>query len=1086
MHKSSLKLFLLAVVTALAVTLTPTALAQIVSTGMSGSVTGSDGKALAGVTVTAVFTPTNATYTATTNPGGRFNFRGLPPGGPYTVSARADGYNGGTQSDLTTQLGNDIAVNLTLQSDVLQLEKFVVTTSRNDLDANASGAGSVLTSERLANKPTSERSFADMISANPLVTLRSTFGDREESQITAVGQNNRFNSILIDGSRINDVFGLNGTGLASFFNPLSLEWIEQMSVQISPYSVTQSSFTGAVVNVVTKSGTNTYHGGTQYIVRGDELLGIQAQGNNPRERSTTGAKINPLLDRYTWEFHFGGPIIKDKLFFFLGYEKFQSTSAGRDIRFSTPLESAILARLATYNTASGKTIDWGNPVTSATSNTLVDEKKLVKVDWQISRDQRLSMRYQKAEGEVPQFGNFGGGTSSNVGLNGGINTSSDGHFYSQTRVEESYTAQLFSQWTPDFKTEFRYSSTTDDQLTPVHTIGPMTYIFGVSGTDLLTNTAVTNGVYIVGTEQFRHGNVINVDFQQYSFMGDYLWKNFVFTFGAEREASNFFNLFRQSSYGLVSFPTYNDFLNDTNARISRNFLDTNVRNIADLSSFATTGIYAQAKWEPNSRLQMTFGLRYEFTGTGAAPALNQALLTASGFRNDGTLDGVTTFSPRVGFNYSLDPKRAVQLRGGIGHFLGRAPWVIFSNSYGSTGVGSFTRASFDAISPLTNSFTSYLRNDFDPANPIGTGTDNPTLRREIDWNDNKMDLPQVWRGNLALDHKLSFLDSQISVEYVYTKVDKALFIREENLKPSTLPAADGRARFSGSPGTAANALYPAFTNLLHVVNTDVGKSTYLSFVWDRPMKNKWGFNLSYTRGRATDAQAIGQTTAGGQWNRNVVFNQNTVEERTSDFEIKDRLQFSLTRQFEVFKNWKTRASLYYEGRSGNPYSWRYSTDLNNDSRTDNDAVAVPSGTSDARFDFSGMTTAQRDAMFAFIDSSGLSKYAGGIAPKNSFVEPWVNRLDIKLVQDVPLYGPAKLQLFFDFINFGAFLSKSTFGYTEIVTSLSNDVFRTRALGGATYGTTGLIKPTFTATPAGFSIDNGMSRWRIQLGAKLLF
>ena len=160
-----------------------------------------------------------------------FNFRGLPPGGPYTVSARADGYNGGTQSDLTTQLGNDIAVNLTLQSDVLQLEKFVVTTSRNDLDANASGAGSVLTSERLANKPTSERSFADMISANPLVTLRSTFGDREESQITAVGQNNRFNSILIDGSRINDVFGLNGTGLASFFNPLSLEWIEQMSVR---------------------------------------------------------------------------------------------------------------------------------------------------------------------------------------------------------------------------------------------------------------------------------------------------------------------------------------------------------------------------------------------------------------------------------------------------------------------------------------------------------------------------------------------------------------------------------------------------------------------------------------------------------------------------------------------------------------------------------------------------------------------------------------------------------------------------------------------------------------------------------------
>lgn len=210
-------------------------------------------------------------------------------------------------------------------------------------------------------------------------------------------------------------------------------------------------------------------------------------------------------------------------------------------------------------------------------------------------------------------------------------------------------------------------------------------------------------------------------------------------------------------------------------------------------------------------------------------------------------------------------------------------------------------------------------------------------------------------------------------------------------------------------------------------------------------------------------------------------------EGTADFEIRDRVQLSLTREFEFIKNWKTTASLYYEGRTGNPYSWVFGGDPNGDGVTFNDTVAVPSGLSDTRFDFSGMTTAQRDAFLAYVANSELAPYAGGIAPKNAWYEPWVNRLDLKFVQDIPVYGPAKLQLFLDFVNFGAFISRKTFGYTEIAPFLSNDVFRTRTLTGTTtYNATGQLRPTWTATPAGFTIDNGMSRWRIQVGAKLLF
>ncbi len=953
-----------------------------------------------------------------------------------------------------------------------------------------------LTSERLTGKPTSERSLADMISASSLVTLRSTQGDREESMITAVGQNNRFNSIQIDGSRVNDLFGLNATGLAAFFNPLSLDTIEQLSVQVSPYDIRQAGFTGASINAVTKSGTNKLSGSIYYHFQGDDLFGYELRGPNARDLLTTGAKVTPRLERQTWGATLGGPIIKDKLFFFAAYEEYESTSPGRDLRFapSAGLESQILSRLQQYSTASGTNINWGNPVTGQTSNTSKDEKINAKLDWQINDSHRLSVRYTTTEGEIPQFGTFANTTTGNInGISGGIIAAPDGHFYAQTREGKTIAAQLSSQWTPSFKTEVKYSQTTDDQLTPVNVVAPFIFVTGLTGTDLSTGASVINGTYAAGTERFRHGNVINVENKQMSASGDYFWKNFVFTGGFEREQTDFFNLFRQSSYGVVAFSSLTNFLNDTNAAMTRSVYDPNFRPVADISELATTGVFAQAKWDINPRLWVVAGLRYEFVESGIAPALNQPFLTTTGFRNDGTLDGGKSLSPRIGFNWSLDDDRRTQIRGGIGHFFGRSPWVFFSNSFGQTGVGTFTQS--NATGQLPNSFTAYLQTQFDPSNPIGTATDDPSdpsRRREINWIDDGTELPQVWRGNLALEHKLGLLDSTLTFEAIHTIVDQALFITNENVRPTTI-GADGRQRFAGAPssGTGANAKFPAFTDLLRIRNTGVGESTYFTFQWSRPVKNKWGFDLSYTRGRSTEAQAIGQTTAGGQWNRNAVFNQNTVENGTADFQVKDRIQLILTRQFEFVKDWRTTATLYYEGRTGNPHSWVFNGDLNGDGRNDNDLVAVPSGVGDSRFDFSGMTTAQRDNFLAFVASSELAAYAGGVAPKNAFTEPWVNRLDLKIAQDVPLhFRDAKLQLFFDFINIGSFISESTFGYSEVTVNsdFANSVFRTRFLSGASYSTDGTqrIRPTFTSNPARFVADNFTSRWRIQLGAKLLF
>jgi Carboxypeptidase regulatory-like domain/TonB dependent receptor len=1077
--------------------------AQVVTAGATGVVRDNAGKPIPGAEVTAVHVPTGTTYTAATNSGGTFNFRGIIAGGPYTISAKASGFKSGGQSDLEAQLGSDITVPIVLEpgSEVVTLEKFVVKGEANELDSSATGAGNVYGSQRIVNKPTTQRSLADLISASPFVTLRALSGDREEAQITALGQNNRYNSIQIDGSRINDQFGLNGTGLASFYNPLSLDTLDQLSVQVSPYEVRQSGFTGASINAVTKSGTNHFHGSYYYYFSGDRLFGQQTQGEDVLTKINSGVKVVPKLERTTYGGTFGGPILRDRLFFFLNLEKFERIAPPTATTL-TGIDAAQLASIKTafakYNTDSGKVIGWGDLGGNA-SNVSKDKKYLAKIDWNIMSGQRLSVRYSQTEGTVPQFGSFSLTSLTNTNVTPNLSASAvtafDSNFYAQIRKEKNFTAQLFSRWTPSFTTELKFGTVQQDQATPVNATGPEVDIFGVTGVSR-TGATTTAGAIVAGTDLFRQGNAVAVDTKQFSATGDYVYKNFVFSGGVEREENNFWNLFRQSSYGQAIFASVADFVNDVPARITRNFYDPAKRNVADISDFTTNGIFGQVKWNINPRLNLLAGLRYEYSETKKVPAFNQQLFTDSGLVNTGTLDGQNYISPRVSFNYSVDDERKTQLRGGVGHFLGRAPWVFFSNSYNAIGVGSFTVSNNGAAA---GTFTNYLKTQFDPANPIGVGADNTGAAREVDFADPGIKLPAVWRGNIALDKKLDFLTSTVSIEAVFTKIDQALFITNENIKSIGL-GADGRMRFAGAPSTtvankSVNGRFANFTDLYRISNVSTGESTYVTLAWSRPMKNRWGLDLSYTHGRSTEAQAIGQTTAAGQWQRNVVFNQGPVELGRSDFEIKHRVVASYSREFEFIKSWRTTVAVNYEGRSGNPFSWIYSNDLNGDG-TSSDTVAVPTDINDPRFNFTGMSDADSQKYLAFFKSSGLAQFAGGYAPKNAFVQPWVNKLDLHFSQIVPLhFKTSQLEVFFDWTNFGSFINRHLFNYYEEAFRNTNDVFRRQFIGSAVYGTDGRIIPqkssataaTFTAfNPDAFTYDNTQSRWRIAFGARLKF
>ncbi len=1100
--------------------------AQVVSSGLTGLIRAPDGRPVSAAEIVVTHTPTGTVYTTRTNESGRFYLRSLIVGGPFIVTASVPGKLPSQLTEVYTNLGADAEVDLMLSDknigdaagaadEVVKLDKVVITADSNDLDASAMGSGTTLGSQRLASRPSTQRSIADLASSSALVTLRNLSGDREEAQISAVGQNNRYNSILIDGVRINDQFGLNGSGLASFFNPISIDTIDQLSVQISPYDTRQSGFTGASINAITKSGTNEFKGTAYYLFSGDEFLGFQLQGEDARDRVLNNRKTVQKLERTTYGFTFGGPIIKNRLFFFLNFEDFERIQPPSDpgLNSIAPADlTTINNALTALNAASGRDIDWGTLSTSPAPTITNDEKRLAKIDWNINRDHRLSVGSSLTEGALPQYGGYTRGTttgSSNDPLNspsngrtrtiaGGSTTAYTSNFFEQLRPEESWSGQLFSQWTRNFKTELKYATTTQDQITTTGSVAPEIRIFGVTGLSRSGSEvrdpeypANPDGVIVLGTEFNRQGNDLKVDTSSYSATGDYLFRNFVFTGGFDREETDFLNLFRSGSYGSFDFASPAAFAAGTINGFQRiNVYDPAVRPAADLSEFAITGLFAQTRWDVSPRLSTTFGLRYDFAESPIAPAFNQAWFNLTGERNDGTIDGSALLAPRLSFNLAMTPERTLQLRGGFGLFQGRAPWVFFSNSYNRPGVGTFNLPTTPPAS-----LADYLRNSFDPANPVGTGVDNPTLRRELNYAEQGIALPSVWRGNLALDYKLPVLSSTFTVEYVHTDNYETFFIDNPNLRPIGT-GADGRARFAGrvdGSANAANALYPAFENVYRIRNISSGRSQYVSLSWERAMKDRWGYSLSYTRGKSTEAQSFGQTTAGSQWGRIAVFNQNQVEVFRSDFEVKDRVQASLTREFEFIKKWRTSVSLYYEGRSGIPYSWVYSTDLNGDGRQDNDLVAIPTdvnGQPDARFDFTAMSTADREAYFAFIRENGLDAFAGSYVPRNAHFQPWTSRLDLRFSQKIPLYAKTDLELFFDFINFGSFLSKDLFNYTEIAPLIETSAFWRRSLGAASYTSAGRIAPSYSATtpPNGrnFILDDTQSRWRIQLGARLRF
>lgn len=1034
----------------------PSALAQsATSSGITGSIQDASGAAVSGASLTLRHEPTGSTYSSSPGSTGRFSFQGLRVGGPYTLTAEAGGYRTTIRQNIFVELATEASVSLVLNAtadDVVEMDAFVVDADGaiTIFDGERSGTGSIINNRRVQDTATVSRSITDFARLNPLVQINDT----DRGEITAVGQNNRFNSIQVDGINLNDQFGLEPNGFSAIKNPISIDTIEEFSVDIAPYDPRRSGFTGAAINAVTKSGTNDFQGTAYYYFTDDSF-----RAENPN----TG--ISEPFEETTYGVTFGGPIIKDKLFFFLNYEKFDREAQADNPGF-IPDQSDV-DRIRARSQALGF-----DPGTFETiSATQEEEKILAKIDWNISDRHRLSVRYDTNEGQQPDFGEYTDFSSSRP------ETALTSHFFTDSREVQTIVGELNSFWTDNLQSQIRYGNTQIDKVPSLQQpFFPEIEIRGVNGT-AQNGSMTSRGEIFFGTEDSRQSNLLVSEITNMAAHFDYFQGDLTYSFGIDSEKSEFDNLFLQDTFGNYTYNSIADFENDQVAFGNRQF-GIDGQSVAAQSDFTITGFYGQAKWNVAPNLVVSGGVRVDVIDTSSSPPLAQHFVDAFGIRNDSTIGGESVIAPRLSFNYTPENTDGLQLRGGFGLFQGRAPAVYLSNSFSNNGVttafASINRNTFsleDAVNgALTGSDAIF---NFDPNNPrpdLPPGT--PGNR--VDLIEDGLQLPAVWRGNIAIDKKLGFWDLVATVEAVFTEAEAEVFVQNINLQ-QTGRGPDGRAVFGGEPGRG-DGVDPNFSDIYLLSNASGGSARNIVFSLTKPQTDKWYGSVSYTGGDSIDTSSVTSSTSFSNFANRAVFNQNTAELGTSNYEIKHRFLANVGYSFDWSDTMKTRISLLYDGRTGRPYSAIFSSDVNNDGLDYNDLLYVPTGPGDPLVSFS--SGADQTAFFDYISAQGLDRFAGTYAPRNSLRSDWVHRFDIKLTHEVNFTERFRTEFYLDMLNVGNMLNDEWGLVNQVPFNYTEDVVEATVVNGQYVYT--------YENPTGPSVQPGLSRWAVQFGVRLFF
>ncbi len=1053
--------------------------AQSTSAGVGGQVLGVDGQAVVGAEVTITHVESGTVSRITTDASGRYSARGLRVGGPYTITVNKAGAGSDTEENVFLSLSQNNTVDARLNNDVTTLGSVqaIASGGATVFSANKMGAGTSVDRDTIESLPSIGGNIQDFMRLDP----RVAFVDRASGVISAGGQNPRFNAISIDGVSASDTFGLEGNNMPTRRQPVSMEAIEAIDISLSNFDVTIAGASGANVNAVTKSGTNQFHGSLYGTYRDGDWF-----GNNPEGKPFAGFDTEE-----TYGFTFGGPIIKDRLFFFANYEKFKQAAPGTDL--STTALGKVNAVITATDVARAQSIassKWGFDAGTLESNGNTDlEEYALKLDWNISDNHRASIRYSNLVQNKLRVQGMG---SSSVSLSS--------YWYQHEKSVESYVAQVFSDWTENFSTEFKASFRDYSAVRVVNATAPSVRIF-FGGTEASPSG---DSIYL-GTEANTHGNTLITETWNYYGAGTLTLGDHDLKFGAEYADNQIYNYYGANSWGTYTFFGLNNF--EAGKWSSYNLSkETSPGSIAVDYNNTNLGLFVQDSWYVNSNLTLTYGVRADRPDVSQDPAYNAAASAYFGHDNSKVFGGGFLIQPRVGFNYTFDGDRQMQLRGGVGLFQGDAPQVWIGNSFNTTGF-NYTSYNYTAY----NSSLPFSPDAFNQPIPTGPGSSGA---QNVNFVGNDFQMPSIWKANLGFETETGLWGTVFSIEALLSRVNNGLFYQSLNIGPNLTPGAgpspaltgpDGRELYYnpakiGKAWSSSDARFgrnTAYNNVFLIQNTRKGESEQLTVSLSRPWINAsdWSWNMGYTYTHATEVGPLTSSTASSGWGYQYSFDINRDVVTNARYQIKDRFSGNLNWKHEFFAGYETRAGLVYEGRSGRPFSYVYVNDANGDSRTANDLFYVPKGPGDVLFGTltsAGVFTpdaAMEQSFFTWLaGNKDLSRIAGSVAPTNGFRADFVNTFDLRLSQEMPgFFKGHKSELWVDVQNIGNMLNKDwgniyDYGfYSDARVATLQGIYQ----GKYVYNYRFADAPT-VANGDSDGFDQGISQWSVQVGFKYKF
>ncbi|WP_213609578.1 TonB-dependent receptor [Pseudoalteromonas sp.] len=970
----------------LALGVSASAMAADTSSAMRGKITTPSGANAANVKIKVVHLPTGTISELTTNESGTFIANGLRVGGPYTVIIDSDTFNDTTVENIFLNLGE--TYRLTSQLAPLNIEKIEV--SGYKIVQQSGGSSSTFGEDTINNMPSFNRDIKDIARLNPLASINGN------GELTFAGSNPRTNGLTVDGIGQNDDFGLSFGGYPTSQPPVALDAIEQISVDVSPFSASKGNFGGGTINAVTKSGTNElkfsgfYETSTPDIAGDVDRISQVFADNRPvldddGHRTYIVEQVEPNQTEKRYGFNVGGPLIDDTLFYFVNYNKwsseldldygFEGSGATNEYNVS---EESYNRFLNILNDEYGLTDSLGGDPKDT------NETLLVKLSWNITDDHRLDFTYQWQDDKDET--NFGTGGNS-------VQFASSRYTYA-TKFN-NFATKLYSDWNEDFSTKIgiAYKDVSSRSLTnsDIGSVKVEEYFRGPS--------------YEFGTDQFRHANSSATENLTLSLDATYLLDEHEINFGLQYESLNLYNLFAANSLGSWEFDSFNGFENREvgNFRDEYDFSYSNAytNNPNDTAYDATRNqlaLYVEDTFYVGDDLEVTAGVRYERLSSNDKPTLNENFLSTYGFSNQENLDGLDIILPRIGFKYYAT--EALTVNGGVGRFQGGIPNVWYNNSFQNDGI-TFVDAPQSAIDDY------YANNQADITQVPGAIKDSLVQGAgSTNYVDPNFKLPSSIRAQLGFEYDF---DSELlgegfkwQAEIAYHKKENEAVWHNTAIKPVGVAADGERIIFESIySGDLADNFDIAMTN-----SAEDGRSVVISTALAKEWENGLYISASYAHQDVTEASIGSSSRAQSNYQYNTTKSRNEDFAARGAYEVEHSFKVNLAYNTELFSGYATKFNVYFERRSGRPFSYTMGMFRNGDlgdSRDFNSSSAylayIPTGPDDTNVNWDRSELSWEE-LETLLNRAGISE-RGQILDRNSGTQPWVTSMDISIKQEIP-------------------------------------------------------------------------------------